>query len=500
MNKINPYCKVLDIDVPRLEAVKHHREAIPYSMLIVALLERGGPMTLEEVARRFEEAGVFPADRALASLKRCKPGRPPVFRIDDHYALDPHHHESDLWAFRLGLKPPWVAPLKLIRPEGKPLPGPHEPLSAAHLNEAWRGGLSFEWSAQRTAICVLDAHGPVMRPHEVMSVVEAISPRWTPIRPDSASYWRRGAPIQVQPDGAWILDRSHKLVRSARQAVIDRIEMLRRSHHDRPDPVVMEAQRKSRERRRRMEAERLARLRRVIVHAFPTAKPEGVVLLDIGRHTIDTYLGEEIAEVAAKLNEYDVIGAVNVRRLLHTLGFDPEERRLAELEPPQKTKQLNRRGRTLRITLDLLVSGTCNISRPFAAKGALADYLRKGEMTKFRRRLEADTKSLLAFYQYGRLHHGVRLRWGFLDEIIPAPWVYLDEPALYDLMEESLELGRPLEVVVGSAPGWADPWSRARLAYVRKERDGWCRSLLDEDGQLIYEDDVQQARLVPAGG
>jgi hypothetical protein len=43
------------------------------------------------------------------------------------------------------------------------------------------------------------------------------------------------------------------------------------------------------------------------------------------------------------------------------------------------------------------------------------------------RRLEADAKALLALYQYGRLHGAVRLRWGFLDEMIPAPWVHRDE-------------------------------------------------------------------------
>ena len=45
-----PYCETLGIPVPSLEAVVGHREASNYSMLIVALLEKGSPMTLEEVA------------------------------------------------------------------------------------------------------------------------------------------------------------------------------------------------------------------------------------------------------------------------------------------------------------------------------------------------------------------------------------------------------------------------------------------------------------------
>jgi hypothetical protein len=37
-------------------------------------------MTLERGARRFEEAGIASAIGAHASLKRCKPVRPPIYR------------------------------------------------------------------------------------------------------------------------------------------------------------------------------------------------------------------------------------------------------------------------------------------------------------------------------------------------------------------------------------------------------------------------------------
>ena len=72
----NHYCKAMGIEPPRLESVKDHPDANFYSLLIVVLLERGGPVTLEEAALRFESAGVAPAAQALQSLKRCKPGAP----------------------------------------------------------------------------------------------------------------------------------------------------------------------------------------------------------------------------------------------------------------------------------------------------------------------------------------------------------------------------------------------------------------------------------------
>ena len=81
----NPYCEQLGIQVPRLEAVRNHPQATTFALLIVALLERGGPMTLRAVADRFEAAGIAPAEDALAALQRCRPARPPVWRDGDQY-------------------------------------------------------------------------------------------------------------------------------------------------------------------------------------------------------------------------------------------------------------------------------------------------------------------------------------------------------------------------------------------------------------------------------
>jgi hypothetical protein len=182
------------------------------------------------------------------------------------------------------------------------------------------------------------------------------------------------------------------------------------------------------------------------------------------------------------------------------LNVDARDHRLAELGPPQKTRQLNRRGRTLAITMPLLVQGSCGISRPFGDPRTLREYLHAGADTKLRRRLEADMKSLFALYQYGRVHGAVRLRWGFLDEMLPAPWVHRDEPTLHDLLKAAYQRGVPLDVVVGSAPGWADPWARARRAYPAADAWGWPSRLADEDGYEIPRAEVQLARLAAGDG
>ena len=497
-SKINTYCDVLGIAVPRLDAAARSPEVNHFSLLLVALLERGGPMTLEQVAARFEEAGIAPATSALASLKRCKPGRSPIYRDGAVYSLDPYDAEVDLWAFRLGLRPPKAARIAVVRPDPGPLPSIDEPIPLAALDEAWRDGVPNTWSSQRIAICVLDAHDEAMPAEAVLDFVRERAGT-SRLRRDDARFWRHGAPVRAREDGRWEIDREHAAVRSARQAILERIAMLRRWAAQRPDPAVAKAQRKQFERKRAARAELLARMSRVLVVAFPVNRPEAVVLLDVERRTLTSCVGTELDGVRERLAAYDLIAAMDVRALLRTLPFDPGPRRLAELGPPQKTLRLNRQGRTLKITTALLIQGSCGIHRPFGDPSLLRRYLREGETTRLRRRLEADTKSLFALYQYGHVHGALRLRWGFLDERIPAPWVDRAEPTLWQLKNRALELGAPLEIVAGSAPGWADPWARARRVHARREPGSWQVWLVYEDGSIADEREVQLARLVESG-
>lgn len=493
MSESNAYCVALGIAVPRVEDAMRSADANFYSLLIVALLECGGPLTLEEVARRFEHAGVAPARAALASLKRCKPARAPVYRDGEHYALDPHDDEVSFWLFRLGLRGPRFTPLQVVTPVSPP-PPTGRPLTCVALDEAWREGVPAGWSAQRVAVAVLDAHDGPMRPVDVLAFVATRS-QWSPLRAESPAFWHSGHAVRVLDDGRWALDRTHDAVRSAREAVRARIDLLRRWASQRPDPVALQAHQKRLERERAAHADQLAALRRVLVHAFPAARPEAVAVVDVGERTIETLVGVELSGLGQRLAPYQVIGAVGVRPLLRALGVEPGERRLHELGPPQKTIQLNQHGRTLAITTTLLVQGSCGIGRPFGDPRTLREYLDSGAHTKFRRRLEADAKSLYALYQYGRLHGAVRLRWGFLDEMLPAPWVRRDEATLHVLMKEAHARGAALDVVVGSTPGWEHPWSRVQVAHVAADAWGTPGVLVDDHGWEVPRPEVQLARL-----
>ena len=491
----NAYCEILGMAVPTLDAVAGHAEASPYSLLIAALLERGEPMTLAQVAERFERSGIASARSALQSLKRCRPARPPVYRDGDLYALDPHDHDADLWAFRLGLRPPRVA---LSQPERRvpaPLPGPETALCVADLDEAWRETGLSGWSPLRVAICVLDAHPRPMVPEDVVAFVKQRT-QWHPLSVAASQHWRRGAPVRVLDDGRWAIVPEHPWVRSAREAVRDRLVLVRRWAGMRPNPAAIQANIRASEERRAAHGAELARLRRVLVHAFPLKAPEAVVIVDVASREVATHGAHGLDRVRERLADYDLIAALEVRPLLRALAFDPGPRPLADLGPPQKSRTLSQAGRTLRITTPLLVWGSCGIGRPFGDEERLQSYLAAGKTAKLYRRLEADAKALVTYYEYGRLQHAVRLRWGFLDEMIPAPWAHPDERSLYGLVREAYDRQIELEIVSGSAPGWKDPWARARRCRVVSDGSPYGRRLFDDEGVPVDDRDIQLARLL----
>lgn len=50
--------------------------------------------------------------------------------------------------------------------------------------------------------------------------------------------------------------------------------------------------------------------------------------------------------------------------------------------------------------------------------------------------------------------------------MLPVDWALPGEPHFHEILERAREAGAPVELVVGAAPGWADPWSRARRGAI----------------------------------
>jgi hypothetical protein len=260
-------------------------------------------------------------------------------------------------------------------------------------------------------------------------------------------------------------------------------------------------QRVSHERKAALSAERehqrrdAVQLRRAVLRVVPEhGPPAAAALLDVGAHAVETFVGDELARLPAAVEEFDLVAALWVRETLHALGISDQDRfRLVDLQPPRKTRRLNRQGRLLTITPELLITSTTGISRPLGNSAKVAAYLAAGHVGKLRRRIESDVKALFAFYHYGMLQGCVRLRWGFVDEAMPVDWAVPGDVHLYDMLKECHAAGTRVDLVWGSAPGWNDPWSRAHSVkvvlleayYAVVEGDGQQWSLPRHDIQAI---------------
>lgn len=463
----NAWCEQLGIAVPDLEVARSSREASTYSLLLVALLEHGEPMTLPQVAARFVEAGVFDtAGSALASLSRCRPGRAPVHRDGDLYALDPHDDELDMWVFRLGLRPARVAP----KPRA-PRPPDDQPLSIAEVDEAFRDRGLLAWPAQRIALAVLEAHGRAMPGDEVVAFVAART-TWHKLKTTPTPFKLKGAAVAVDVDGRWSIVPGAAELGRARRAVRDAVEVARR--YARSDPAELAARQRDSDRARATRAADLAALRRVIVHAAPAS----VALVDVGERSLAIVSGGELPGLAARLEQYDMICGVDIRTTLRALGVDPGKRRLGEMGPAQKTVTWTG-GRIVKITTQMLIEGSCGI---------------RASRKRPEKTVVEDAKALLAFYEYGMLHGQVRLRLRGYQQMFPAPWQYRDEPTLYAMKQEAVEHDVGIVAVVGHAPPWDDPWEGAvRLEVV--PIGPYDVVLVDDYGRVIEDTDLQRARL-----
>lgn len=494
----NAWCDALNIDVPSLEAVKDHREAKVYTLLIVALLERGRAMTLEEVAERFAEAGIAPTPKALRSLKRCRPARPPVYRDGDTYYLDAWDDETDLLLFTIGLRPPLVPPVEVVRPEPAPVPGPDVSLAPDELDEALSFRSGYHASARSLALAILDAYGPSSGEE-----IERLVHRHTGSESFdmSAPHLRnRGSPLRRLEDGRWnIAGGADEQVRKARRWVRGELEKRRARPPGPFDPAVVAARESALARRKERRAAELAALSRAIFVAFPRDEPRAVALVDVRTRDVASFEGEELAEARKRLASYDLVAAEAVHSSCRTIGLDPDRRRLAELGPSQEKVEVGGRRKPLRLTTADLVEGSCGAGHLYGKDQALRRHLDRGRLDLLRRALESRVQALHAYYQYGRLHHAVRVRKRQLDEQIPVRWADECEPSLIDITLDAFLNRKPLELIVGAAPDWEDPWARARRAVAAGDDGTGGVVLVDDEGDVVDPWTVQAMRVVGDG-
>lgn len=493
----NPYCARLDLPVPRLEA-HAQRATKPFHLMILALLERGGPMDLEELVERMLAAGISPARANPHTLKKAWHGLAPVYRgPDGRYGLDLECQDMRMAIVWLELRP--QEPPRVPPPIAVPEPSPDAPLSLQEVDAAFRERSLYGASALRQAAAILDARGGGPLSLELIEAeLGGLSRYRARIGHATVKGWR-GDLVLLNASGELVLNQDSAAlagmrawVRQLARPVL--LQQAQRAHWQEQD-AERAAVREAQHRQAQIEA---ASWRRALLHVAPDPQhPVAALVLDLAERSFTFYRPADLHGLVEHLRRYQVLCGLHVRTSLSALGMDPDGWRLSDLKPPQKTMRLNRQGRTLAITPELLIAGTTGISRPLGDPAKVAEYLAQGAWSKLARRMESDAKALDAFYRYGLLHGYVRLRWGFLDERLGVEWELPSDRRLRDLLEQAHVSRIPVELVTGNAPGWNEPWSRAQRCTVEelswhavgvRDAAGWCDWSLAE---------IQAARLVP---
>lgn len=496
----NPYCEAVRIDPFRLELVRAPKGLKLFHWMVLAILESGRPMTIDELVARLRQVGVLrPDEDGHYAISKAWHGLAPVYKAPDgRYGLNATGDAGvRLWALaddagltRVATVAAPSEPDVVLRPD-------HEPLTHEELDAAFRDAqLGSAFSPMRQAAAVLDANG---EPRTIGQVDEYLNKLTRYRRPLAETGLGRSQStmVRVDADERLVLDRTGWDVKAMRQAVRQRaLPRLRRRAREVLAERSYQAHRIDRQAREARERSEAAALRRVIVRVVPhPTKIQAASLLDVNARSLRTFVGDELSQLAGALQTYGLIAGLHVRDTLAALGLDPDRFRIVDLQPPQKTKQLNRSGRKLTITIEMIIAHTCGISRPLGDPKKVAEYLRSSDHRKLAARLESDVKALFALYNYGTLHRSVRLRWGFLDESLHVDWALEGDPSLYEILQQACDEKKPVEVVVGSAPGWADPWARTQRFEVVKI--DFHQVVVRQGGEqfVLARDEVQAVRI-----
>jgi hypothetical protein len=240
--------------------------------------------------------------------------------------------------------------------------------------------------------------------------------------------------------------------------------------------------------------------KRAIIHGFCVDEQlVAFTLLNMDQRSIETLYAESVSLAASRLKQYAVLIGLNPRLLLDRICIkDVLPWRLIDLAHHPRSKQINKRGRKLEITTEMLITSSTGISKPLGDPVKMHEYYRNGKQAALTKRLESDAKALFAFYSYGSLHNSIRLRWGFLSERYSTEWGVPGEPMLYQFLEQKMTTGEPLEFVRGTAPGWSDPWSRGKIGVVTAIGHLGVELQINGESVVVPREEFQAVRSIPA--
>lgn len=498
----NSYLERLNVPREQVERFLRQPDLNLFLAASAVLLMHGQPLHLSDLAARLEALGFASSVGDMEhSLLKAWHGQRPMYRDDaNRFGLDLNSPDMEYLLLRLRLCDRDTA-ARVQPPASRSMEPPDDaqPLLREELDAAFRDRFVSSVSTVRQTAAVLDVMGHSMTLEEVDDYLSSLTAHRRSVSADALRHAR--SPLFDQEfDGRLSLRKDNPdLLRVRREVRRIATPVLRHKEQQAQVALSVAKYRLEQQEQQRRDEQQRAAWRRGIVHVEPRPEaPAAAVLLDIGERRITTFLGSRLGELSQVLAGYDWLAGLSIRSTLAGLGLDAERFRLAELSPARKSRTLNRSGRKLTITPELVIASTTGISRPLGDPDKIAEYLATRQDTKLARRLESTVKALYSFYQQGALHGCVRLRWGFVDEHLPLGWDNRGEQSLRCTLEEARNSGTCVEIVTGSVPGWEEPWARARRVAVLS-MDMWSVWLREGNTHLqLPYDEIRAIRLAEA--
>lgn len=223
----NLYCDRLGITPPCLAAIPQTRERTYLDLLVVAILERGGPMCLDEVVAAIAPLSGYAPSWVRSSIQKAWAGREPVVKdAEGRFTLDLESRHMRRILVRVGL----IAPPEPQRPPPYSPPVADVPLTMDDLKACFWRGCPSGISDTRLAAAVLDVVDRPMFPVEIAELVGS----WAEERvrpPELSRYQSKTSLVRWGDDARLHLDRSRTkelqaMRRTVRELAIPRLRQM----------------------------------------------------------------------------------------------------------------------------------------------------------------------------------------------------------------------------------------------------------------------------------
>lgn len=466
----NRYCSRLGLPVPDLQAAARFSGVKLCHLMALALLEAGGPLTLDEIAERLGRLALPPrlAPSDLhAALRKAWHGQPPIVRdpSDGRFYLDLlAHSELFLLAFTCDLRKPLVAPAPVEEPCQPP---DSVPLSEAEVNAAFTRRSLDTYSSIRRAAAILEvAGGGPMSVDDVNQRLKAFG-RWTGrIQEAGIQPWRSDL-VQILPDGMLRLNPSSADVAALRRDIRRMaLPALRLAARGQAFKAQHEEYERAREQEQRLEMADAHKARRALLHVVVLdGVPRAAATIDVRTRELRLFTGEQVRDLPALLAEFDLLAGVDLRSALRSLAVNPDRWWLADLRPTQRTFRPSGL-KAIPITMRAIVQATTGRRGIPAEADRWEKLVSSSSTARLESGLAAEARALLEFYEYGALHGAVRVRTRPGDDRLPVAWSLPGDPHFHAIIDAAARAWTPVELVIGAPPALADPWASAITATV----------------------------------